>query len=208
MMIRLLCIAALLEIAPGTAMAQSKPPAQATAPSVPASSHERISGEFVYIGGEKEAAARNAAIDDATDDMFFAIRGTARRRIRNSTPIAPRVRIAFGDGNISVFSAGDPPAVSPENGKAISQKSREGDMIKLSQQITADDRLTQTFVGDDGGQIIVFTVSPDGKTLSVSHTIRSSHLPKDVRWTLTYQRSRSGAARRSGAMRALSRPPR
>jgi len=191
-MIRLLCIAALLDISTGTAMAQPTPPVQSTGSSVAASNHERISGEFVYVGGDKEAAARNAAIDDATDDMFFAIRGTARRRIRNSTPIAPRVRISFGDGNISVFAAGDPPAVSPENGKQINHKSREGDMIKLSQQITADDRLTQTFVADNGGQTILYTVSPDGKTLWVSHTIRSSRLPKDVRWTLTYQRARSG----------------
>ena len=82
--------------------------------------------------------------------------------------------------------------MSPENGKVINHKDREGDMIKLSQQITADDRLTQTFVADNGGQTILYTGSPDGKTLSVSHTIRSSRLPKDVRWTLTYQRARSG----------------
>jgi len=154
-----------------------------------ASSHERIAGEFVYIGGQKEIAARNTAIENATDDMFFAIRGTARRRIREATPIAQRVRIAFGGGNISVFSAGEPPAVSPENGKPMTHKSSAGDVSKLSQQISADDRLTQTFVGEDGDQTVIFTASPDGKTLSVSHTIRSGRLPKEIRWTLTYQRS-------------------
>ncbi len=194
-MIRFLSVVALLDItgAAGIAAAEPQPPVQATGAAAP-SSHERISGEFVYIGGEKEVAAWNAAIEKATDDMFFAIRRIARGRIRESTSIAQRVRIAFGNGNISVFAAGDPPAVSPDNGKPINHKSREGDAVKLSQQITADDRLTQNFVTEDGERTVRFTVSPDGGTLSVSHTIRASRLPQDIHWTLTYQRARSGAA--------------
>jgi len=170
-MIRLLSVVALLDItgAAGIAAAEPQPPVQATGAAAP-SSHERISGEFVYIGGEKEVAAWNAAIDKATDDMFFAIRRIARGRIRESTSIAQRVRIAFGNGNISVFAAGDPPAVSPDNGKPINHKSREGDAVKLSQQITADDRLTQTFVADNGGQTILYFSIQTGSATATGFT--------------------------------------
>lgn len=170
--------------APGSASAEPPSSEQAAPPPI----RERLGGRFVFVGGAKQVAAKDAAIDKATDDMFIVVRGTARSKLREVTAVSPSVAIAFKDGNVTVTSADGPQATSPESGAVVAHKNREGKDSKLSQKLGAE-TLTQSLSSDAGGRSSTFAASKDGKTLTVTHVISSPRLPAPVRYTLTYQRS-------------------
>jgi len=171
------------------AEAPSPPPPSAAPSPAAAALRERFAGTFLYVGGEKEIAARNAAIEKATESMFFAIRGTARSKLRDSTEVKLSVRFAFGSGNISVFTPGEAAAVSPERGTPAAYKASSGTPMQLTQRLTPDGKIEQIFVSDSGTRSVVFALSADGLTLSAVHTLSSSKLPQPVRYTLTYRRA-------------------
>lgn len=163
--------------------------AHADPPAAPAESpRDRLAGSFVFAGGAKEVAAKDAAIEKATESMSILTRGLARSKLREKTPVRNAIGISFGNGNIAVTADSTAPAVSPESGSAVSYKSDEGTASKLSQKVTADGRLAQSFVSDNGTRATTYTLAADGKTLSAAFTIQSDRLPQPIRYVLTYRR--------------------
>lgn len=162
----------------------ASPPAQSTQ-----SLRDRLVGTYAFAGGEKETAAKNAAIDKATEDMFFAVKGLARSKLRDATQVRQPVRIVFGNGNIVVTATGAPPATSPENGSPTPYKDGGGTPSKLTQRLTADGKFVQIFVGESGMRSNTFTLSADGATLWMAVSVESPKLPKPIRYTLTYRRT-------------------
>lgn len=175
-----LCLA-LGAVVPTTALADDPKPADATA------ARDKFAGNFGYVGGEKQNAAREAAIEKATDSMSFITRPIARSRLKEKTQIRQNIGFAFGGGNITMTASDVAPAVSPENGSPGSYKSGS-DTLKLVQKINGNGQLVQQFIAEDGGRTSVFSLSADGKTLNVSITVTSSKLPEAVKYNLTYQR--------------------
>ncbi len=183
--LHLLFASSLCVLAP---VARAEAPANPPAEQAP-SARDRLVGSFAHAGGQKDITARDAAIDKATDSMFFAIKGVARSKLREKTPVRATVGIAFSNGNIVVSVTGEPAATSPENGSAVAYKNADGQTSKLSQKLTADGKLVQTFAGENGTRTNALSISPDGKTLTMAVSIESSKLPQAVRYTLTYRRS-------------------
>ena len=169
-------------------VARADAPASPPAEQAP-TARDRLAGSYVYAGGEKEIAARNAAIDKATESMFFAIKGVARSKLREKTPVSPSVGITFGSGKITVSAAGAPPAGSPDNGSSVAYKNPDGQTSKLSQKLTADGKLVQIFASENGSRTNTFSLSSDGKTLTMRVSIESGKLPQAVQYALTYRRS-------------------
>jgi hypothetical protein len=162
----------------------ASPPAQPTP-----SPRDRLLGTYVFAGGERETAAKDAAIDKATEDMFFAVKGLARSKLRDATQVRHPVKIAFGSGNIVVTATGAPPATSPENGSPTPYKDGGGTASKLTQKLTADGKLVQIFASESGMRSNTFTLSADGTTLWMAVSVESPKLPKPIRYTLTYRRT-------------------
>ena|SRR5882762_8552955 len=154
----------------------------------PAAARNLFAGNYTYAGGEKQWQARIAAIEKATDSMFFVTRGIARGRIKDSTVIRARVGFSFGNGMITVTMSDILPATSPESGAAVPYKSGS-DTLQLSQKFTADGKLVQSFSASEGKRTNTYVLSPDGKTLNIFTTITSEKLPQPVSYTLTYVRN-------------------
>jgi len=169
-------------------VARADAPASPPAEQAP-TARDRLAGSYVHAGGEKEIAARDAAIDKATESMFFAIKGIARSKLREKTPVSASVGITFRNGNVVVSAAGAPPAGSPENGSSVPYKNPDGQMSKLSQKLTADGKLVQIFAGENGTRTNTFSLSSDGKSLTMRVIIESGKLPQAVQYALTYRRS-------------------
>ena len=179
----LVFVAALGAAAPAYADEPAAPKADAS----PTAARDRFAGTFGFVGGDKQREALNAAIEKATDSMFFATRGIARSRLRDKTQIRAVVGFSFGGGNITSTASDITPAVSPESG-AFGQYKSGSDTLKLSQKITGEGHLLQSFIAEDGSRTSTFVLSPDGKTLTVHIVLKSSKLPEPVQYTLTYQR--------------------
>ena len=50
------------------------------------------------------------------------------------------------------------------------------------------DQLVQTFKNDEGERTNVFNLSPDGRMLIMSATIKSPQLPKPLRYSISFGR--------------------
>lgn len=176
-------------VAPRAARAEGPAAApSAPAPPAPTTPKERLTGVFLHAGGDREIAARDEAIDKATESMFFAIKGMARSKLRERLPVPKSIRIAFVDGKITVAAEGEVVTTSPESGATVPHTSTSGQPSKLTQQLTADGKLVQKTEGEGGSRTSVYAASADGKAITVQHTVESPKLPKPVRYTLTYRR--------------------
>src|SRR6187402_2071381 len=67
----------------------------------PMSPRDRFAGSYAYAGGDRQQQARDAAIEKATDSMFFVTRGVARSRVKEKTAISPLIGFSFGNGTIT-----------------------------------------------------------------------------------------------------------
>ena len=172
-------------VAPTIAHADA-PAASASAAPTP-SPRERLSGRFLFVGGEKQVAAKDAAIEKATEDMSFAFRGFARSRLREVTAVAGGVSIVFKDGNVTVTAGGEPPTTSPDSGASVPHTKRDGKKAQLTQKLVGE-ALVQTVSTEDGSRTVTYAASADGRLLTVTHAMNSPKLPAPVRYTLTYRR--------------------
>ena len=148
----------------------------------------RFAGSWRWVGGEKEVAARDAAVEKGIESLFFAIRGIARSKIKSSVEIRQQIGFAFQNGSMTLSASGRSDVTSPEDGRVIAYKGEDGKTVKLAQAFVGERTLVQTFNADEGGRSTSFALSADGKTLRATYKIFSPKLSNPIVYTLTYQR--------------------
>lgn len=167
--------------------ASADEPAAPAPDASPTAARDRFAGSYAYAGGDKQLQARDAAIEKATDSMFFATRGIARGRVRDKTVIRAQIGFSFAGGMITGTASDVGAATSPETGAPVPYKAGS-ETVQLSQKILPDGRLFQTFTASDGSRSNTYVLSPDGKTINIFITLKSEKLPRPISYTLTYLR--------------------
>jgi hypothetical protein len=143
-------------------------------------------GRFHYVGGAAEEAQRKAAINVGIESMFFAIRPIARYRLDNATRTTQWIHFQFDGRQLRTRGPDALDLNAPVNGSEVINTWR-GEKTRVSQRLTQNG-LVQSFIADEGSGRNDWTLSPDGKTLTVKVTIASKHLPKSIVFTQTYRR--------------------
>lgn len=153
---------------------------------VRSSAEERLSGTFELAGSRQQAQARvNRAIDEAVANMSWFQRGFARTRLREKNPVRDTTRIEVGGGNVTI-EYGDATYTTPEG--QWRTVTATGEQVRLLQQVVGD-RIYQTFRTDDGEKLTVYSVSDDGRQLTLDITVSSPQLPVPLRYELDYRRT-------------------
>jgi hypothetical protein len=136
------------------------------------------------------AASENVhdAIDAAVRPMNRITRPIARRRLRGTNVAYARVVIATSGGQHSIQFDERAAVVSPADGTAIRWRREDGEDFDVTQRVT-NGRLEQRFVAEDGSRTNVFTLSPDGNTLTMQVIIESPRLRDPLVYRLVYSRS-------------------
>ena len=147
---------------------------------------QQFAGKYVYSGDEAEKAARETAISDATNGVFFVIRGIVGARVNDKTRIAPELGFSFPAGKISAASPGRPDIVTADDG-TTTPINIDGEKIDVS-QVFKSAALHQTFTASDGVRTNVMTLEDGGKILKVKVKVKSGKLPHDLIYSLTYKR--------------------
>src|SRR5678816_410822 len=120
----------------------------------------RLAGEYLIVGGEGERALVPAAVERSVDGMFFIARGIAYDRLSRNCEICARYTLAFGGGSISVAGSCQLPDVSPDDGREVDHRTKQGETSKLSQRFVSG-TLVQDFRGEGGARKVVWTLLPD-----------------------------------------------
>ena len=173
----LLAIVALLALASARGLAQESP---------------RLSGAWKLAPEQSDDI--DAKINASIARMNVVVRQVARPRLRSTNVPYPRLIFSFGE-NVSVDMPGYPSVSSPTNGQPVLWHRRTGrpctEMRGSCVVVTTtweDRALVQTFRSEDGQRQNVFTVSPDGVTLTMVATMTSPRLPAPLVYRLIYTR--------------------
>jgi hypothetical protein len=137
----------------------------------------------------------NAKINTAITPLNMVVRQIARPRLRSTNVAYPQLVIAV-DQNVRVDMAGRPSVSSATSGAPVlwhretgrTCQAVRGDCVRVTTTV-ASGRLTQTFAAEDGQRVNVYSVSPDGSTLTMNVTITSPRLPNPLTYRLVYNRA-------------------
>ena len=128
-----------------------------------------------------------AAIDATVADMNFIKRPIARHKLVNLNPAYRKVMIAISDKEVLVKLDEREPIHMPPGGKAAPWTREDGDKFMVAAQVTKD-QLVQTFKNDEGERTNVFKLSPDGRSLTLTATVKSPKLPRPLVYSISFGR--------------------
>jgi len=140
-----------------------------------------------YVLDETDSDNMNEVIDDAVGRLNFLTRDIARGRLKKLNPTYRQVAITSSRDEISVTVDNQPPLRTPAKGAPVTWVGPDGKKVKASMQL-AGRRLAQTFTSADGRRVNVYTLSPDGRTLTMQVTETSPRLSRVITYKQVYRR--------------------
>jgi len=136
------------------------------------------------------------AINRAVARMNVVVRQIARPRLRSTNTAYPSITMSYDQSSVRVDMAGRPSVSSPANGQPVlwqresggTCREMKGDCVRVSAEWDGGN-LKHTFQAEDGRRVNVYSVSPDGKTMTMNVTITSPRLPQPLTYKLVYNRA-------------------
>jgi hypothetical protein len=159
--------------------------ASASAPAARAQSGA-FEGSFSYVAAGSDDI--NAAIDRAVAGLNFAFRPIARSRLRRTNTPYATVVIERQGASLAISLDGGAPIVSPAAGTPVRWRRADGEVLQVS-TAWENGRLRQSFIAEDGRRDNVYTISEDGRRLTMEVTITSPRLDAPLRYRLNYARA-------------------
>ncbi|WLT32028.1 hypothetical protein [Geothrix sp. PMB-07] len=148
-----------------------------------AAQESAFSGTWNQVKADDIAAAINTTVAD----MNFIKRPIARGRLTKLNPAYKKVVIAISDKETLIKFDERDAIHMPPGGASAPWTREDGDKFMVAAQV-GKDQLIQTFKNDEGERTNVFKLSPDGKTLTMSATIKSPQLPKPLTYSISFGR--------------------
>jgi len=130
----------------------------------------------------------NRAIDAAVARMSFVTRPIARGRLRRTNTYYQRVVLNYTTAQVSTTFDQRHAIESPANGQPVAWTREDGEKFQLSTS-WENGRLVQTFRAEDGSRTNVYSISPDGRTLTMDVTLRSPRLSAPLTYKLVFNRA-------------------
>jgi hypothetical protein len=140
-----------------------------------------------YILDETDSDNVNEVIADAVGNLNSLTRDIARGRLKKLNPVYRQVAINSSPNEISVTVDDEPPLRTPAKGAPVAWVGPDGGKVNASMQL-AGRRLAQTFTSADGHRVNDYTLSPDGRTLTMQVTETSPRLPQTITYKQVYRR--------------------
>ncbi len=149
---------------------------------------DAYAGKYKWKETPEAKAALEKAVDAGAQQITWALRKIARGRLTDTTKPYTSIRLAIKGNEITFERNGTNPILAKTDGKAVTWKREDGKEYQVVFSITANGALKQTFTADDGVRENVFTLSPDGKVLTMQASVSSKKLKQPVIFSLEYTR--------------------
>jgi len=140
-----------------------------------------------YILDVADSDNINEVIENAVEKLSFVTRNIARERLEKLNPAYRKVAITSSPNEISVTVDNQPPLRTPAKGAPVAWVGPDGRKVNATMQL-ADRRLAQTFMSADGRRVNDYTLSPDGRTLTMQVTETSRRLSQSITYKQVYRR--------------------
>ena len=140
-----------------------------------------------YILDETDSDSINEAIENAVGKLNLLTRDIARGRLKKLNPAYRQVAITSSPNEISVTVDNQPPLRTPAKGAPVAWVGPDGGKVNASMKL-AGPRLAQTFTSADGRRVNDYSLSPDGRTLTMQVTETSPRLSQTLTYKQVYRR--------------------
>jgi sugar lactone lactonase YvrE len=140
-----------------------------------------------YILDQTDSDNLNEVIEDGVGKLNLLTRDIARERLKKLNPAYRQVAISSSPNEISVTVDNQPPLRTPAKGASVAWVGPDGGKVNASMQL-AGRRLAQTFTSADGRRVNDYTLSPDGRTLTMQVTETSPRLSQTIAYKQVYRR--------------------
>jgi hypothetical protein len=157
----------------------------ATAPAPSRAQSSSLDGSYAFTAEGSDDI--NRAIEQAVASMNFVTRPIARSRLRKVNVPYRTLRISHTPAQVTTIPDARAPVVSPGDGSTVKWRREDGELFDVSTSWEGAS-LRQSFKADDGQRVNVYSLSPDGRTLTMHVTVTSPRLPKPITYSLRYAR--------------------
>ena len=140
-----------------------------------------------YILDVADSDNINEVIETAVGKLDFVRRDIARGRLEKLNPAYRKVAITSSPNEISVTVDNQPPLRTPAKGAPVAWSGPDGGKVNASMQL-AGRRLEQTFTSADGRRVNDYTLSRDGRMLTMQVTETSPRLSQTIKYKQVYRR--------------------
>ena len=140
-----------------------------------------------YILDATDSDNINEAIETAVAKLDFVRRDIARGRLEKLNPVYRKVAITSSPNEISVTVDNEPPLQTPAKGTPVAWSGPDGRKVNASMHL-AGRHLAQTFTSAAGRRVNDYTLSPDGRTLTMQVTETSPRLSQTITYKQVYRR--------------------
>jgi hypothetical protein len=158
----------------------------ASSPAAAWTGNAAMSGTYVIDRSRSDDL--NRAIEQAVARLSFVTRPIARGRLRRTNQPYQRIAIGMSASAISVAFDQRRPIITPANGVPISWTREDGEKLDVSTH-WENAILRQIFRGEDGQRANAYSLSADGRVLTLSVTVTSPRLPGPMQYKLVYTRA-------------------
>jgi hypothetical protein len=155
----------------------------------PAAAHAQPAGlRGTFVLDRAASADVNAAIDRAVAPLNVVVRQIARPRLRRTNQPYGRVVLDWSPAEVSITTDARAPIRTAPAGTPVRwRRPEDGEWLNVS-TVWQGATLRQTFAAEDGQRVNDYTLSPDGRTLTLNVTVTSPRLPRPLTYRLVYGR--------------------
>lgn len=147
-----------------------------------------FTGRYLWTTNAAERLVVSNEVDKTASGLFILFRPIARYRLAQTTAPYPFIEMTVSNQDIAFTRPGAPTIRGRLDGAKQRWECEEGEMCDASFQTTPDGGIQQTLEQSSGARTNRFTLSPDGRTLTLDVTIASTRLTRTIRYSLTYRR--------------------
>jgi len=145
-----------------------------------------LQGTFIYLPDKIDNI--NMAIDRTVEGMNAFMRVIAREQLRKNNKPDKRITLEIAAGRVGITTDEDAPMHTSLDGTPVKLENEEGEVLVMSTRLEGE-VLRQTIKAEGGQKVTVYSVSPDGQTLSLDVTVSSERLKIPLRYRLVYRRA-------------------
>jgi len=160
--------------------------AMAVVPSLAGAQESSMRGTYTLNRQASDNVA--TAINTAVARMNFVTRPIARGRLTRTNQPYNRVVVDYTQNQVTLTFDQRAAISSPANGTPIKWRRADGEVLDVSTE-WENGVLEQTFKAEDGQRVNSFSLSEDGRTLTLRVTVTSPRLPQPLTYRLVYNRA-------------------
>ena len=157
--------------------------------SVQASHAQRTSSfDGTYNLDDAQSENIDTAIDQGVNGLNFLVRHFARSRLKKLNPAYRTVSIKSSAREMSIAVDGQPALKMLTDGSTVVWTSPDGGKTNVKVRFE-NAHLLQQFDSSDGHRLNDYTLSADGRTLTMQVTETSPRLPAPIKYKQVYRRT-------------------